>query len=395
MRKLAARMATILVLLAPALAAEKTMAAGTSAVEEQIFDAAIDTLCAKRVVVLGEDSGHGAGRTVALKGRITRALVERCGFSTIYFESPLYEFLHLQEQLDAGNAYPELLSDAIGPLWAGTREFQPTLQWLWGRVASGHLQVQGLDVQVGSVTQAYSAEMLPARLASSAGASQAACQREIGRLTRWEFDKTHPFDDAFRARLHQCLSVIQRNFAKRRDDAASLRGERMGWALSRALGLNSVDGFNLRDEAMALNLAWHQARSPSARIIVWTASSHAVKGPLPDRPTRVSLGMHLEAAYGNGLASIGFTAYTGHHGRPGQSNDLGVPTPASLEALQGPPLFPYYLGTDELHRIGPVESRVVAYSRTLHADWTRLLDGIWVLPHETPLDSDTGDDALP
>lgn len=42
---------------------------------EPYIDAVIEDLCFKRVVMLGEDSGHGAGATVAMKGRIMAALV--------------------------------------------------------------------------------------------------------------------------------------------------------------------------------------------------------------------------------------------------------------------------------------------------------------------------------
>jgi erythromycin esterase-like protein len=95
------------------------------------FDALIASLCQKRVVLLGEDAGHGAGATVAVKGRIVEALVDRCGFDTLYFESPLYEFLDFEERQARGDAQPFHLADAIGPMWAGTREFEPTLHWLW------------------------------------------------------------------------------------------------------------------------------------------------------------------------------------------------------------------------------------------------------------------------
>lgn len=392
MGRLARRMAGIFVLVATMFSLPASRAGNVPPDDGPAFDAALATLCDKRVVMLGEDSGHGAGNTVALKGRITRALVESCGFSAIYFESPIYEFLHLEEQMAAGDAQPESLANAIGAIWAGTREFQPTLDWLWERAASSRIQLQGLDVQVGGITQTYSEEALPTRLSRHIGRSQATCRHEIARLTRWEFDDDHPFDDTFRARVHRCLSDTSDALASRNDDTA-LRTRQMAWSLSRALELGSTESFNTREEAMALNLAWHHARSPSARIIIWTASSHAVKGPLPDKPGRIPLGMRLATAYGNDLASVGFTSFAGQHGRPGRTaSDVIAPVLGSLEAASGSQPLANFMDADNLRHLGTIESRVVAYTRPLRADWSTLFDGIWVLPREKPLDSGSRED---
>ncbi len=79
---------TVLWLLALTLPGVAT-ASGAGADDAVEFDALIASLCQKRVVLLGEDAGHGAGATVVVKGRIVEALVDRCGFDTLYFESPL------------------------------------------------------------------------------------------------------------------------------------------------------------------------------------------------------------------------------------------------------------------------------------------------------------------
>ncbi|SDQ54235.1 Erythromycin esterase homolog [Pseudoxanthomonas sp. CF385] len=374
----------LLLLCATFLSAAK--ASDASDDEKQAFEAALATLCDKRVVLLGEDSGHGAGRTVALKGRITRALVERCGFSAVYFESPVYEFLHLEEQLAARDAGPGLLADAVGALWAGTAEFQPTLDWLWQDVVAGRLHVQGLDVQVGGITQTYSAQALPARLARHAGRSRTMCERRIARFTRWEFDATHPFDDAFRTQVRACLATIQTRLASDHDTVSSKATARMTWALMRALDVGSHDGFNLREDAMARNVAWHQARVPAPRIVIWTATRHALKGVLADKPERIPLGMRLVPGFGPDLASIGFTSASGHHGRPGQGSlALNTPTLGTLEAAPHASRSSVFLDVAQLHRLGTRESRVVGYARPLTADWSTLLDGIWILPLETPL----------
>lgn len=342
------------------------------------FDAAIESLCTQRVVMLGEDAGHGAGATVMLKGRIVEALVDRCGFDALYFESSVYEFLALEEQLARGTAEPARLAEAIGPLWSGTREFQPTLRWLWDRASKGTLRLRGLDIQVGGVSQPFSEHALPRRLAAHAGSARVACEGRLARLTQWDFSASHPYDDAFRDALRRCLASIGRGVSG--PDGQADRA--MAISLGQFLDMSSGASFNTRDEGMARNFSWQHARTPGERAIIWTSTPHAVKAPLPDRPDRISLGMHLHRRLGSGLASVGFTARSGRHGRPSLPPVAIALSATSLEARGG---IPMYLDRTRLRSMGPIESSVVAYRHPQLADWSALLDGIWMLPLETPL----------
>lgn len=224
-----------------------------------------------------------------MKGRIVQALVERCGFDTIYFESPVYDFLDLEERLATRDAHPALLGDAVGAIWSGTRQFEPTLRWLWERVDAGRVRARGLDIQTGGITQHFSATALPRRLAARAGAHREACEDQLGRLTRWEFDAANRYDDAFRERLRRCLTDIEQVLASS-DTDADRASRRMSISLRRSLDMEKSDhAFNVRDEAMAQNFMWHHARAPGERAIIWTSTRHAVKAALPDHPDRVSL----------------------------------------------------------------------------------------------------------
>lgn len=348
---------------------------------EPDIDAVIEDLCLKHVVMLGEDSGHGAGATVAMKGRIMAALVERCGFDTIYFESPVYEFLDFEERLAARDASPALLGDAVGAIWTGTREFEPTLRWLWALATAGRVRLRGLDIQTGGVTQHFSATALPRRLSAHAGTQRDACGDELGRLTRWQFDATHPYDDAFRERLRGCLAEIQGVLAGS-DAAVDRASHRMAVSLRASLDMEAGHASNIRDEAMAQNFMWHHARAPGERAIIWTSTRHALKAAAPDHPDRVSLRMHLQRHVGDGLASIGFSAKTGQHGRPSRDP---VSIAIDRDALEHHASNAGYLDMVGLRAMGEIASGVVTYKHTLRADWSALLDGIVVLPAEVPL----------
>lgn len=350
------------------------------------FDAAIDALCTKDVVLLGEDAGHSGGDTVRLKSDMVVTLVERCGFSALYFESPVYEFLRLEERLARGDADPQALADAVGGLWAGTREFQPLLHWAWKKADAGALRLRGLDLQVGGSTQYFSEQELPARLARHAGPDRENCEHRLEQLTQWSFDADRPYDDAARQGLRTCLSAIEAELAGEQHDEASRFTRHMAGNLQGFLDLSEGDRFNRRDAAMAHNLIWHRARSQGERAIVWTATTHAAKAALPAQPDRVSLGMHLEERLGDSLASIGFTAMAGRHGRPsGPEQELAAPAADSLEAMAGSIDAPIYLDAPALQRLGMVEARVAAYARPQRAEWGQLLDGVWILPVESPL----------
>lgn len=357
----------------PAIAAVPTV--------DAVVDAVVEAQCSRRVVMLGEDSGHGAGATVAMKGRIVQALVKRCGFDTLYFESPVYEFLDLEERLATRDAHRALLGDAVGAIWTGTREFEPTLRWLWNEVDTGRVRVRGLDVQTGGLTQHFSETTLPRRLAAHAGAQRDACEDQLGRLTRWDFDAANRYDDAFHERLRRCLADIEQVLA-RSEAEADRASHRMTASLRHSLDREGGHAFNIRDDAMAQNFMWHHARAPDERAIIWTSTRHAVKAALPDHPDRLSLGMHLQAHFGDQLASIGFSAKTGQHGRPSRH-------PVSIandgNALEHHDDNAGYLDRARLRRTGEIASSVVMYDHTLRADWSAVLDGIVVLPAEAPL----------
>jgi erythromycin esterase-like protein len=361
------------------LAPSCTAIASTPATTD--IGAIVDMLCSKRVVMLGEDSGHGAGATVAIKGRMVEALVDRCGFDALYFESPVYEFIDFEERLARGDTGPEHLADAVGPIWAGTQEFEPTLRWLWQRSQAGTLRLHGLDVQMGGISQRFSERELPARLAAHAGPERATCEVSLGRLTSWDFTASHPYDDAFRQRLRRCLSGIERALASSEDDPDRF-SQRLAIGALRFLDMSDGDDFNVRDEAMAQNFLWHHTRAPGERAILWTSTRHAAKAPLPDHPDRISLGMHLQERFGDQLASIGFSAKTGQHGRQSRTPVSIANTTDALEHRAGDA---HYLDAVRLRRMGDIASSVVTYGRPLRAEWSTVLDGIVLLPRETPL----------
>jgi len=89
------------------------------------LDRVIRDVCNKRVVLLGEDSHHGGGGTMAAKTALVRRLMDECGFSAVVFEASLAEFVDLNRAFAAGKASRAHVADAIGGLWSVAGESDP------------------------------------------------------------------------------------------------------------------------------------------------------------------------------------------------------------------------------------------------------------------------------
>ena len=81
-------------LMAVAVSSQRAIAAGDS-IE---IDRLVHDLCAKSVVMLGEDAHHAGGATVEVKSKIVLALIDRCGFDTVAFESGFYDFVDFERE---------------------------------------------------------------------------------------------------------------------------------------------------------------------------------------------------------------------------------------------------------------------------------------------------------
>jgi erythromycin esterase-like protein len=125
------------------------------------LDELVKDVCSKSVVMLGEESHHGGGRTLEVKIEIVHRLIERCEFDAVYFESGGYEFFDLDRRLAAGESAPEQLADAIGGLWSVSNAVDPLVDYLYDRAAGGRIRLAGIDAQIGNATSGYEARALP------------------------------------------------------------------------------------------------------------------------------------------------------------------------------------------------------------------------------------------
>src|SRR5262245_7204849 len=94
--------------------------------------------CKANVVFLGEPAHHGSAKAVEFKSAVAEALVEKCGFSAIVFESSFYESLYVNRLVSAGKPVDATMQlNVIGELWTATQEFQSFDNFLFEKTSRG------------------------------------------------------------------------------------------------------------------------------------------------------------------------------------------------------------------------------------------------------------------
>ena len=147
---------------------------------QAIVDGVVDAVCQKQIVLLGELPSHGEAHTFDAKSRIADRLIAECGFTSILFEAPIYDFIGLERAAAARTATPEQLDNAIGRFW-WTRELAPWRRALFEAVTRRRVAVGGLDDQV-SITSHYAEATLPRLIAAASSESAATeCRQAVSR----------------------------------------------------------------------------------------------------------------------------------------------------------------------------------------------------------------------
>lgn len=352
----------------------------------------VDDVCRKPVVVLGEDSGHGAGNSIATKVSLVERLIDRCGFSAVLFESPIYDFVDLERQYAAGTAESLQLADAVGAIWSATREFDPLVDYLHRKASTGKVRLGGIDFQPTSATSAYQHRRLAADLTRQLPApDRGRCESEIDRHTNWRYSDQSLYDNAALERLRACANSIESSLNSASRSEMTQRDALMAANLSKYFQFQNLSGTpdaSLRDLAMYENVVWYRAHLPSnAKIIIWCATIHGAKqSRFP--AGKKNMGLRLHELLGDRLAVIGFSALSGNYGRQ-KPQALAPASPDSLEArafADSRDRDVRYLDAKELRRFGKVSARAISYGASEKADWSELVDGLIVLGQERPVE---------
>ncbi|WP_320773851.1 erythromycin esterase family protein [Streptomyces sp. CRN 30] len=343
-----------------------------------------DMLDGARVVALGEHS-HFIAEFAAMRQRLLRFLVERCGFTVLAFEYGFCEAIPLDawaQGTGTDDDLTELLATAVPiglqePLRFVRRQNTATAtadtvtETAATTTATERVRFAGIDIPAagGSLLPAlapvadYLRHIDPETLptvqqattiaASFAGDSAAVAAPAWARLPATEQDTL----SALLARLLIRFRALEPLYLTRGDRhsydtalrclEAACHGDytfRAMAALFAGEGLTADT--SARDLYMAESLLWHLDRlEPTARVVLMAHNAHIQKTPVvfDGHLTGLPMGQHLHRALGDSYFALGLTSVTGHtadmrrdeaapHGFTVHDTPLEPPAPGSIEA---------------------------------------------------------------
>ncbi|MFE5208018.1 erythromycin esterase family protein [Streptomyces sp. NPDC056600] len=322
-----------------------------------------------RVVALGEHS-HFIAEFAAMRRRILRFLVERCGFTVLAFEYGFCEAIPLDAWAQGQGADDDLSALLATAVPIGLQEPMRFVR-RHNRTAATPVRFAGVDIPAagGSLLPALTRvadhlrltdpEALPTartaiRIAASfAGDSAAVAAPAWARLATTEQDTL----TACLARLHVRFRALKPLHLSRGDPHSYDTALRCLEAACHAdytframaalfTGGGLTADTSARDLYMAESLLWHLERlEPTARVVLMAHNAHIQRTSISfaGRLTGLPMGQHLRHALGDAYFALGLTSVAGHtaemrrdekvpFGFSVHETPLEPPLPGSVEA---------------------------------------------------------------
>ncbi len=375
-----------------------------------------EVLRSRRVVILGEAT-HGEGSAFLAKTRLAKFLHRELGFDVLAWETGMYDARCAWRALRAGEEPLAALRLGLVPVWSESEQIRELGEYL-ARTASGPrpLELVGFDTHVAAVVRADEVrlkllgelERMNATLGELAAPASALASLEA--LTKPE--RRTPQNVARAIRVLEGL----RDGLARSTFGDAIGAPEVSWwrqALDTWIHkVRTVDGitgnwlpgapmapfFNPRDSRLGENLIWlARERYPDRKIVVWTATMHAVRRPevidaseiQVDYADVVPMGHHAAIALGSELYVLGFVAGSGETHLPWLPASEIEPAPAgSFEAiardagldnawidLAGAPERSWLRGSFRARPLG---------HQPMTGVWSEVLDGLFFTRRATP-----------
>lgn len=260
-----------------------------------------------RVIGLGEAT-HGSREIFQLKHRLIEYLVTARGVRVLGFEAGLAEGQDVDAYLQTGRGEPARIVAGLGYWPWMTDEVTDLVTWLraWNRVhPHDRVHFVGFDMQVPDRALrdvlAYLARVDPPTAARYRASLAMA-------TSRYDFFTLDPDTlDGLRTEALALVADLDAHaaaYTARSSADAHAWHRRLAEVVVQCLTMTHADltggdwdGSNVRDAAMADNVAWLAERAgPDAPIALWAHDDHVARGFLD--PAYVTMGQHLAARFG-------------------------------------------------------------------------------------------------
>ena len=283
-----------------------------------------------RVVLLGEAS-HGTSEFYRMRARITRALIEKKGFSFVAIEGDWPDAARIDNYVRHREVpASEWTAFARFPMWMWrNREVREFVDWLREHNAhakpAARVAFHGLDLY-----SLYNSIQVILDYLQSVDPKTAELARErYGCLTPWQSDPAVYGHATLTGQYHTCerqVTSMLTDLLRKRGAYSEHDGERFMDAVQNArlvanaeryyriMYYGSRASWNLRDTHMfetLKNLMSHHG--PRSKAIVWAHNSHVGDSAATEMSARdeYNIGHLCREEFGNGCYSIGFGTHSG------------------------------------------------------------------------------------
>jgi erythromycin esterase-like protein len=238
-----------------------------------------------QIVLLGESS-HYDGNVFEMKTKIVAFLYREMGFTTIAFESGIYDVWNAQKAIENGLPVKESLMKSLFSIWSKSNEFQSFISFYDQNKRD--LQLFGFDYQITGDDNFHALSKDLFGYADKIKFKHK-LQREDFELLLESITVSGMFDeeDISYAAFDSFLSQLKNSIAKEKDSEEKFYWTQIVQSIH-GLGNAAITdrdvlstfivsaSDNSRDKQMAENLLAYIKRNPEAKIICWGANAHFV-----------------------------------------------------------------------------------------------------------------------
>ena len=373
----------------------------------------IGSIVADRDIVILGESDHGDGKTIELKSRLVKYLIEEKGFNTFAGEGVGFFDMEILNENPSKITIPQ---NFLKNIWA--------LSWGYSEPLISTLeknQVKYIGIESDSYLLSQSPEMRMKYLKKNLNVSDRTKFAGILKEMEETFLKISSLSAAKVSENEIGLYIQNLEMIKANINGQNNTDENKSELLTKVIEnmvsfaeyfkyFNIIGTYkaqniaiNLRDEQMAKNLIWYKERHKDAKIIVWTANFHGAKKIREIRYKEeepdlyndfILFGEHLHNEYGSDVYSIAFTSATGETSTPFGERTKTIKIDAERGTLENKlyekRLEYGFLDFSAIRKSYPGLIDKVFSAKILGHDnkpgkWLQVFDGVFFLRTESPL----------